>query len=240
MKFVPGHLSEGITPNPPPVFEVSHGSRALGDLTPSGLFLIDEYRVGQKPYSSYEVVVDSTSGDIGPTLHVDRVQSGTTTSLQSSVPVGVGFTRSLRFMNTTAVENNNESIVVRSGQCTTDCGPDDVYFIRGYETTYSIPRFNNFGTQVTVLLLQNPTNYTINGNVYFWSTNSVLVGTHSFTLTAKQLLVLNTSTVPSANGIGGSVTIAHDGRYGDLSGKTVALEPATGFSFDSPALPRLP
>ena len=240
MKFVPGHLSDVITPNLPPVFELSHGSRALGDLTPSGLFLIDYYWVSQKPYSSYEVVVDSTSGDIGPTLHVDRVQSGTTTSLQSSVPVGVGFTRSLRFMNTAAVENNNEAIAVRSGQCTTDCGPDDVYFIRGYETTYSIPRFNNFGTQVTVLLLQNPTNYTINGNIYFWSTNSILVGTHSFTLTEKQLLVLNTSTVPSANGVGGSVTIAHDGRYGDLSAKTVALEPATGFSFDSPALPRLP
>jgi hypothetical protein len=42
-----------------------------------------------------------------------------------------------------------------------------------------------------------------------------------------------------ANGIGGAVTIAHDGRYGDLTAKTVALEPATGFSFDSPALPRI-
>jgi len=30
------------------------------------------------------------------------------------------------------------------------------------------------------------------------------------------------------------VSVSHDGRYGDLSGKTVALEPATGFSFDSP------
>ena len=39
--------------------------------------------------------------------------------------------------------------------------------------------------------------------------------------------------------MGGSVTIANDGRYGDLSAKTVALEPATGFSFDSPALPRI-
>ena len=42
-----------------------------------------------------------------------------------------------------------------------------------------------------------------------------------------------------ANGVGGAVTVAHDGRYGDLSGKTVALEPATGFSFDSPMLPRV-
>jgi hypothetical protein len=140
-------------------------------------------------------------------------------------------------MNTTAAENNTEAIRVRSGQCTTNCGPDDVYFIRGYETTYSVPRFNNFGTQITVLLLQNPTNYTINGNIYFWNTAGTLVATQSFTLASKNLMVLNTATV--APGIGGAVTIANDGRYGDLSAKTVALEPSTGFSFDSPALPRI-
>ena len=101
-----------------------------------------------------------------------------------------------------------------------------------------MPRFNNSGTQVTVLLLQNPTNYTIGGNIYFWDTTGVLIGTGTpFTLTAKQVLVFNTAT--AAPGVGGSVTIANDGRYGDLSAKTVALEPATGFSFDSPAIPRI-
>jgi hypothetical protein len=40
-------------------------------------------------------------------------------------------------------------------------------------------------------------------------------------------------------GVGGALTIANDGRYGDLSGKTVALEPSTGFSFDSPMIPRV-
>ena len=38
-------------------------------------------------------------------------------------------------------------------------------------------------------------------------------------------------------GQGGTITVSHDGRYGDLAGKTVALEPSTGFSFDSPMLP---
>ena len=46
------------------------------------------------------------------------------------------------------------------------------------------------------------------------------------------LLVLNTATV--ANGVSGAATVVHDGPYGGLVGKTVALEPATGFSFDSP------
>jgi hypothetical protein len=30
------------------------------------------------------------------------------------------------------------------------------------------------------------------------------------------------------------VTVLHDGAYGALVGKSVALEPATGFSFDTP------
>jgi hypothetical protein len=236
LTFAPGRLTEGVTMS----LELSHGFELMEDLAANGgVADSDEYRVSAKPFSSYEAVVDSTSGDIGPTLQVDRVAQGTTTSLQSSVAVGVGFTRSLRWMNATAAEVNTEAVRVMSGQCTTNCGPDDVYFIRGYETTYSVPRFNNSGTQITVLLLQNPTNYTINGNIYFWDTTGALIATQSFTLTGKQLQVLNTATVPGANGVGGAVTIAHDGRYGDLSAKTVALEPATGFSFDSPALPRI-
>jgi hypothetical protein len=242
MTFVPGRLTEIVTPSPPTVLELSHGFELLTDLAPENCppncsADADQYQVSAKPFSSYEAVVDATSGDIGPTLAVDRVVAGTTTVLQTSQAVGVGFTRSIRWRNTTASPIDTEAIRVTSGQCTTDCGPDDVYFIRGYETTYSIPRFNNSGTQVTVLLLQNPTNYTITGDIYFWAGDGTLVATQPFTLGAKNLQVLNTATV--APGIGGAVTIAHDGRYGDLSAKTVALEPATGFSFDSPALPRI-
>jgi len=235
LTFAPGRLTEGVTMS----LELSHGFELMEDLGASGGAAdSDEYMVSAKPFSSYEAVVDSTSGDIGTTLQVDRVVAGNTTSIQSSQAVGVGFTRSIRWMNTTNAPVDTEAILVVSGQCTTNCGPDDVYFIRGYETTYSVPRFNNSGTQVTVLLLQNPTNYTITGNIYFWDTTGTLIGTGTpFTLNAKQLSVLNTSTI--APGVGGSVTIANDGRYGDLSAKTVALEPATGFSFDSPALPRI-
>jgi hypothetical protein len=241
LTFAPGDLTEGTTL----ALEISHGFELLEDLSSSdagdggGGIDSDVYRISQKPFSSYEAVVDSTSGDIGPTLQVDRIVFGTSTVLQGSQPVGIGFTRSLRWMNDTASQNDAEAVRVMSGQCTTNCGPDDVYFIRGYETTYSVPRFNNFGSQITVLLLQNPTNYTISGNTYFWDTAGNQVGVAAFALGPKQLQVLNTATVPGANGIGGAVTIAHDGRYGDLSAKTVALEPATGFSFDSPALPRV-
>jgi hypothetical protein len=39
-------------------------------------------------------------------------------------------------------------------------------------------------------------------------------------------------------GRSGSVTLTHDGPYAGLSGKVVALEPATGYSFDTALLPR--
>jgi len=224
------------------VAELFHGFNELEDLAAiGGAGNLDLYSISQKPFSSYEVLVDATSGDIGGgspgSVGVDRLDAAGN-PIQPSQPVGVGHTRSLRWINTTATEVNTESVRVMSTSCDFDCGPDDVYNIHAFETTYSIPRFNNAGTQITVLLLQNPTNYPISGNIYFWDTPGALIAIQPFAFpAAKSLLVINTSTI--APGVGGTVTVAHDGRYGDLSGKTVALEPATGFSFDSPMLPRM-
>ena len=239
--FAPGDLTERVTLPANPALELSHGYELLQDLDIStgatqGT-VADIYRISQKPFSSYEAVIDATSGDIGPTLLVERIDLSTSAVLQTSNGTGVGFSRQISWMNATANQIDTEGIRVQSGQCTTDCGPDDVYNIRGYETTYSIPRFNNSGTQITVLLIQNPNNYLINAIAYFWNPAGALVGQQAFALGPKQVAVFNTAN--AAPGVGGSVTIAHDGRYGDLASKTVALEPATGFSFDSPALPRI-
>jgi len=219
--------------------ELVNGSDQMHDLgaLPGPVADTDFYRISQKPFSSYEIVVDATSGDIGTGLIVQRTDA-VGAPLQPSVAVGVGYSRSLRWMNTTtAAEDNTQRISVASGSCTTNCGADDVYRLRSYETTYAVPRFNNSATQVTVLLLQNPTNYTISGTVFFWSAAGVASGNAPFSLAPKALFVLNTASV--APGVSGALTISNDGRYGDLSGKTVALEPATGFSFDTPALPRV-
>jgi hypothetical protein len=96
----------------------------------------------------------------------------------------------------------------------------------------AISRFNNFGSQVTTLILQSPTDYTISGTVYFWDSLGTQVGSQPFILLAKRLSVINTASI--APGVGGSITITQNGRFGDLQGKSVALEPATGFSFDTP------
>ena len=222
--------------------ELVHGSDQIHDLGAlAGGTLPDQdwYRIGQKAFASYEVTVDATSGDIGAGVLVQRFASDGVTALQTALPVtaGLNYSQSLRWMNATAVPIDDQYVRVVSNGCTTDCGPDDVYRLRSFETTQSIPRFNNAGSQVTVLLLQNPSGYQITGNIYFWATTGGLLGQQPFDLPAKNTLVLNTSSV--VPGLGGAITLANDGRYGDLTGKTVALEPATGFSFDSPMVPRV-
>jgi hypothetical protein len=221
--------------------ELVHGGDQIHDLgaLPGPVPDEDWYRIGQKAFASYEVTVDATSGDIGAGVLVERFASNGTTVLQTALPVttGLNYSQSLRWMNATAAPIDDQYVRVTSSGCTTDCGSDDVYRLRAFETTQSIPRFNNAGSQVTVLLLQNPSGYQITGNIYFWSTSGSLSGQQAFNLPAKNMLVLNTASV--VPGVGGAITIANDGRYGDLAGKTVALEPATGFSFDSPMVPRV-
>ena len=228
-----------VTPTAQPRnLELSHGFGSLRTLAAvGGTAVRDEFRISQEPYASYEVVVDSASGDLGPTLVLHRM-SGTAV-LQSSDPVSpVGSARSLRWINSTGAPVTGERIRVQSGSCWTDCGPDDVYRVRSYATTYAIPRFNNSTSQVTVVLLQNPADYPISGRIYFWGPGGALLYEHPFSAAPKSLMVLVTSTVPQLAGLGGTITVANDGRYGDLAGKAVAIEPATGFSFDSPLLPR--
>jgi len=220
--------------------ELTHGAQLVRDLAPPvGIIPAEHfYWLSQKPYSSYEVSVDGTSGDIGPTLSLQRLGGDGATILQSSVGVSpLGFSRTLRFVNDRPVSQNGELLRVRSGSCSSNCGPDDVYRIRMRETTGRIARFNNSSSQISVAILQNVSGATLNGTLYFWRTNGTLAATFPFSLASRELLVLNIATVTGLAGTSGSVTVAHDGGYGGLVGKGVALEPSTGFSFDSPMVP---
>lgn len=120
----------------------------------------------------------------------------------------------------------------------TSCGTDDVYRLRAYETTSTIARFNNSATQVTVVMAQNAAAQPVSVRVAFWTTAGSLLHEQEFSLPARGSFVLNTSAVPALAGQGGSVTIQHDGPYATLTGKAVALEPATGFAFDSTLDPK--
>jgi uncharacterized repeat protein (TIGR01451 family) len=221
--------------------ELVHGTRLTADLAGAGgVADVDRYRISLKPYSSYEVVVDGASGDVGTGAGplVDRVTGDGTTVLQASQPVGVGPSRTLRFVNDTSATIDDQLVRVRSGSCGSDCGPDDVYRIRAWETTGTIARFNNSATQITVLVLQNRSTTPISGTIYFWSAAGLLMHQEGIVVVPKGGRVLNTATIPALEGQSGSVTIVHDGGYDALAGKGVALEPATSFAFDSLLVPR--
>ena len=84
-------------------------------------------------------------------------------------PGGLGGSQSVRWANNTASQVT-DYIRVDGGEtmCAINCTTDAQYTIRMWETTGAISRFNNSGTQSTILMLQNPTDYAITGIVYFW------------------------------------------------------------------------
>jgi len=222
---------------PPPITELLHGTRLERALPAAVGTAGDRFRIRQEPYASYEVVVDGASGDLGvgagPAL--ERLSSGGAV-VQSSQPVGTGPARSLRFVNATSVAIDDQLVRVRTLNPAHQGGPEDTYRLRAWDTTLVVPRFNNAASQVTVLLLQNPTAAPVTATLYFWSPTGTLLA--SFAPAApvppKGLLVVSTAGLPGLAGTSGSITLVHDAPYAALAGKTVALEPATGFSFDSP------
>jgi uncharacterized repeat protein (TIGR01451 family) len=220
--------------------EISHGLILRGDLAAvAGQPDLDLFRIRQQPFASYEVALDAGSGDFGAAgAQLERVAADGSTVLQASAPVGAGFARSLRFRNDTAAAVDDQLVRVSSPPCGSACGPDDGYRLRAWDTTASIPRFNNSATQITVVLLQNSGSAALQGRVYFWSASGTLVHQEPLGLAARASLAVNTSAIAALQGQSGSITIAHDGPYGVLTGKAVALEPATGFTFDSMLDPR--
>ena len=132
---------------------------------------------------------------------------------------------------------STQSLRVGGAGCAPPCGADDAYRVRLFETTYSISRFNNSATQFSVLFIQNPTEASAIARAHFWSAAGVLLHTQPFTLGAKGLYVLNTSTLPELAGRSGSLTMQRS-CVRRAAGKAVALEPATGSSFDDVMRPR--
>jgi hypothetical protein len=218
--------------------ELFHGAIQVHDLAAQGgISDEDWFVVFSRPFSSYEVLVDGVEGEVfgaGGGLAVDRVNGGGGVLTAGAPPQdSLGASQSVRWTNNTSgVITDYIRVDGASSGCTSTCTTDAQYTIRMWETTGAIPRFNNTSSQVTILLLQNPTNYPISGTVYFWDNGGAFSASQPFALAAKELFVFNTSTVVA--GVAGAITVTQNGRFGDLQGKSVAVEPATGFSFDTP------
>lgn len=215
----------------PAAGEIGHGTSLSADLASTGApgSPADTYRMVMPPLSSFEVVVDGASGDIAPFGLLQLSPNGVV--MQTAEPSAPGGSASLRFENPTTLPVANTLVQVRSGSCTTDCGLDDVYRLRAYETTGRIPRFNNGGGQTTILVLHNPSAQAVTTRVHYWSADGERVASSSITLAPRATSV--TSTADVAPGQAGSITVSHGAPHGVLRGKAVAIEPSTGFSFDS-------
>ena len=221
------------TPN-----EITHGFSQVHDLgvQPGPVADQDWYFIVQEPFSSHEILCDGFTGDVSNNgVHTLQRVDFAGTVLQNT---GGNFVRSLRFANDTGITNANEFVRVANAACGTNCDTSDQYRIRAWETTIAVPRYNNAAGQVTVLIIQNPETATVSGNARLWTAagGNTPVTTVPFTLGARQSTVINLASVNGgiANGTGGTITITHNGRYGQLAVKAVALEPSTGFSFDTP------
>jgi hypothetical protein len=210
--------------------DLVHGSDQIHDLADLAGPAIDQdwFTVGESANSSYQAVVDGTTGDITG-VTIERFDAAGSTLAQTSIPIGVGYSQSLAWDNSGATA---EALRVQSALCV-GCDTNDQYRIRFYDTSCAIARFNNSSTQITVMVLQNTTSGPVAGHYYLWSTLGVLLNpaSNTFSLAANATFVRNT--VLDAPGGSGSVTVTNDSGYGAVAGKAVAVEPATGFTFDT-------
>jgi hypothetical protein len=218
-----------------PIVELSHGSCLRSTLAPppGGVDERDFYVTRQDRYASYEAVIDEAGGAALP-IQLERLDSTGVWVEQIARTVGTGGSVSLSWtvdpflVFVPAIQR----LRVRSAGCTSACGPNDTYRIRFYDTTLSAARFNNTGTQRTSLILQNASADTVSGRVYLWGSSGSLLPGPTFDIAPWG--TFEADTAASYPGISGSLTVAHDGRYGALTGKAVTLDPATGATFEAP------
>jgi hypothetical protein len=221
--------------------ELTHGLSQDHDLAArGGVADKDFFRIVTQPESSYEAIIDGQTGDISlESLRFVLTDSDGTTVLdesQNANGTGVGYARTLTWESSDTPHTN--FIVVGPGACGNGCTEADRYRIRFYDTTIAVPRFNNTGSQVTLLFIQNAGNAELdnaNLTVRLWDANGELRGSEKYEIRGKQVLRVDTSRLIGASG-SGSITITNTARYGWLNVKAVALEPSTGFSFDTPGV----
>lgn len=196
--------------------------------------------LSQRPYSSYEVRVDGmgdgltlTTGS-GDLLAVDLVESDGTVVASGYNMNPAGVDRRITFSNDTATANNDQQIRVSSPACAPACSAaGSGYTLRLFDTTYNVSRFNNGGTQTTVAILQNSLDSSVSGTLYLFNPAGTLLGSQGVSINGHGVAVVNTAGIPGAAGVAGSMILTNSGGYGGLSGKAIALEPSTGFTFDT-------
>jgi hypothetical protein len=235
-----GSDDSASTPNSP-----VHGRSQTHDLEGSGSPPDEDwYRFPTRARQSYEARLYSTTVYVVMASGIPICQAGFCASFQRVDEAGAPLQTAtategeshLPVIRWVAAATGREYLRVRGANGSAWTANDE-YTIEISNTTLFAPRFNNSATQVTVLVLQNTTPVAVSGTIDFWSAGGTLLLGQPFTIAAHGVLTLNTSGLAGAAGQSGALSIAHDGGYAALTGKAVALEPATGFTFDTAVVP---
>jgi len=204
--------------------------------------------VETKARRSYEVKMFSASTILGISslnaasngLLLNRVTSAGATLTSSTAPDGtINFADAGTWLAVrwTGGTSSQRDFIRVQGKNYGNPTANDRYVIELLDTTYDVPRFNSSGTQTTVLLLRNASPATLTGSIFFYSAAGALLHTEPLSLPVNGLQVVSTAAIGALAGQSGSAAIAHNGPYGAIAGKAVALEPSTGFTFDTAVLP---
>jgi hypothetical protein len=168
----------------------------------------------------------------------ERVNSGGTILTDDVGTVNEGgiesYVRSVRWI---AGGNVTNEYIRVTGENTVTENANDIYTVRFFDTTYLVPRWNASGGQTTVFVISNVSQSSASGAVWFYNASGSPITSVSFTLSQNQLITISTASVPALAGQSGHAHVVHTAGYGGLSGKAVALEPATGFTFDTTMTP---
>jgi hypothetical protein len=200
----------------------------------------DWFRVAVRARQSYEVRASGSTVafaiQAGPICQAQfcavmtRVDDGGAALQQAVASEGEPRIPVLRW---TASASGAEYVRVRGGGPPATWGPNDEYTIEMSNTTVFLPRFNNTATQTTVLIVQNTTSAALSGAIDFWNAAGALLHSEPLSLPARGVVTVNAAGIAALVGQSGSASIAHSGTYGAIVGKAAALEPATGFTFDT-------
>ena len=230
---------DGPTNNPN---ELPYGGSQIHDLEATGSPPDEDWiQIRVRDGHSYEARASGTSGIYWSAVGGPACQVGFCASLARVDAVGT------ILQGASQLEGSSRAVSVRwiaaaaggallrvTGPNGTAMGTSDEYVFEFFDTTYAAPRFNNSASQTTVLIIQNLTVVGVTGNIDFYSAAGNLLHSEPLTLNARATSVVNTAALPGLAGQSGSVLVAHTGGWGALAGKAVALEPATGFTFDTP------
>jgi hypothetical protein len=204
----------------------------------------DWIRVPTVAGHSYEARVTGVNivfdpGDCGGCAQFERVAPSQTILQEDDAVVTAGpresYDRTLRWV-ATATQVIGEYVRV-TGDTGIVGSADSVYTLRFWDTTYAIPRWNAANGQATVFLIQNAQQTAVTGSIRLFSAAGALLHEEPLALDENGLRVFNVAGVPALVGQSGHAYVAHTAGYGGLAGKAVALEPATGFTFDTPMQP---